>query len=364
MNKLEYDIWLSSIKGIGPATFDYLIKHFHCSKNIWNSTEKDFINLKINNEITNRILDINYKKKVLSDINLLYEKNIEIISIDEPSYSNELRLIKNPPKILYLLGNKKVLNDFSLSIVGSRTHSLYGASISQKFSFELAKCGVTIVSGLANGIDSYSHKGTLLAKGKTIAILAGGFKNIYPKNNITLFNQIIENGGATLTEYLPSVPAIRGNFLARNRIISGISKGTLVIEANKKSGALVTANFAIKQNKKIFCIPSNIDTTLNQGGHDLIKKGAKIVTNINDILNAYSNFNINKFNSDIFSANTSNINDIQKRILQFLSNKPTNLELISKNLNINISMLNSSLTTLELQGNVKRLPGNNFILKG
>jgi len=363
MNKIDYDIWLSSINGIGPATFEYLINCFKTSENIWNSNIKDFTNININKKILDKILDTNYKNTILSEINFLYKNNIQIITQDSLIYPNELKLIKRPPKILYLLGNQNILNTFSLAIVGSRYHSLYGANIAQKFAFDLSKSGITIVSGLAKGIDSYSHKGTLLANGNTIAILPCGFNKICPKDNIKLFNQILENNGATLTEYLPNMPAIRGNFLARNRIISGITKGTLIIEANKKSGALTTANFTLEQNKKLFCIPSNIDNNFNQGGNNLIKNGAKVVTNINDILNEFDNLKQKNLLSNNISNNSKTTNNIQSTIINLLSSEPVHIEIISKALRLDISKINSSLTLLELQGIIKRLPGNNFILK-
>jgi len=159
------------------------------------------------------------------------------------------------------------------------------------------------------------------------------------------------------------MPAIRGNFLARNRIISGITKGTLIIEANKKSGALTTANFTLEQNKKLFCIPSNIDNNFNQGGNNLIKNGAKVVTNINDILNEFDNLKQKNLLSNNISNNSKTTNNIQSTIINLLSSEPVHIEIISKALRLDISKINSSLTLLELQGIIKRLPGNNFILK-
>ena len=214
---------------------------------------------------------------------------IEEISIDSKKYPQKLRNIYDPPKKLYVLGNKELLNKFGIAIVGSRQATQYGKMNSYNVAKELSKNGVVIISGLAVGIDSYSHWGAIKAfdmnwnSAGTVAVLGSGIDNIYPKENIELANEIIRNGGAIISEYPCGTKPDKMNFPARNRIISGLSKGIIVIEAKEKSGTLITVDFALEQGRDVFVVPGNINSINSVGTNDLIKQGAKMVTSYEDI---------------------------------------------------------------------------------
>lgn len=180
---------------------------------------------------------------------------MKTITINDKEYPSKLRNIYNPPKKLYILGNYKILNDFSIGIVGTRRCTKYGSEITKSLSYNLAKYGVNIISGMAIGIDTSAHIGTILGNGKTIAVLGSGFKHIYPKENINLFNKIIKNGGAVVTEYEENEYPMPENFPKRNRIISGLSDGIVVVEAAKRSGSLITTDLALEQGKNVFAVP-------------------------------------------------------------------------------------------------------------
>ncbi len=180
---------------------------------------------------------------------------MKVIKLFDKDYPEKLRNIDDPPRELYVLGNEKILNEFGLAIIGCRQYSEYGKKVAKDISFKLAKRGINIISGLAKGIDSFAHVGCMVAGGKTIAVLGSGFNNIYPKENIEIFNEIIKTGGAVITEYLPDVKPIGTNFPFRNRIISGLSDGVIVIEATKKSGTMITVDYALEQGKEIFAVP-------------------------------------------------------------------------------------------------------------
>lgn len=180
---------------------------------------------------------------------------MKIIRINDKDYPVKLKNIENPPKELYILGDERILNQFGLAIIGCRQYSQYGKKISKELSFKLAKQGINIISGLARGIDSFAHIGCMVSGGKTIAVLGSGFNNIYPKENIEIFKEIIKTGGAIVTEYSPDVKPIGENFPNRNRIISGLSDGVIVIEARKKSGTLITVDYALEQGKEVFAVP-------------------------------------------------------------------------------------------------------------
>ncbi len=212
---------------------------------------------------------------------------MKVIKINDNNYPQKLKNIYNPPKQLYVLGNEKILNAFSLAMIGCRNYTEYGKKIAKDFSFKLAKKGINIISGLARGIDSFAHIGCIIGGAKTIAVLGSGFNYIYPKENKELLEEIIKTGGAIVSEYNPDTKPIGNNFPERNRIISGLSDGVIVIEAREKSGTLITVEFALEQGKEIFAVPGNINNKSSIGTNNMIKEGAKIVTKIEDILEEY-----------------------------------------------------------------------------
>ncbi len=235
------------------------------------------------------------------------KNDIDIISINEEKYPKILKEIYDPPISLYIKGNTEILNNKSVAIVGCRDATEYGKKATRYFSYNLSKKGINIVSGLARGIDSYAHIGSICAYdeeseekqeadklkinmqeynhqyGKTIAVVGNGLDIVYPKENKYLFDKIIESGGAIISEYPLGTKPDKMNFPARNRIVSGISKGIIVIEAKEKSGTLITVDFALEQGRDIYVVPGNINSVNSVGTNDLIKQGARLVTNYKDI---------------------------------------------------------------------------------
>lgn len=211
---------------------------------------------------------------------------VEEISIESKEYPEQLKNIYNPPIKLYVLGNKKLLEQKGIAIVGCRNASQYGKKVALRFAKDLSENRINIISGLALGIDTCAHLGTLRKNGigKTIAVLGSGLDEIYPKQNIELAKQIIKNGGCIISEYSFGAKPEKLNFPKRNRIISGLSRGVLVVEANEKSGSLITADFALEQGREVFAIPGNILNSTSVGTNNLIKQGAKLVTSYEDIL--------------------------------------------------------------------------------
>jgi len=215
---------------------------------------------------------------------------IEEICMESEDYPEQLRNIYDLPVKLYVLGNKELLKQKSIAIVGSRDATEYGKKVALQFSKELSDCGINIISGLALGIDTCAHLGTLYQDciGKTIAVLGSGLDEIYPKQNIKLAKQIIKSGGCIITEYPLGTKPQKMNFPARNRIVSGISKGIIVIEAKEKSGTLITVDFALEQGRDVFVVPGNINSVNSIGTNQLLKQGAKLVTTYEDILDFYN----------------------------------------------------------------------------
>ena len=280
---------------------------------------------------------------------------IKILKIDNKKYPERLRNIKNPPQELYVLGDETILSNKGIAIIGSRCYTEYGKKYATKFSKELSEQNLTIISGMASGIDSFAHTACLSVGGKTIAVLGSGFNYIYPEENKELFYKIISNGGAVITEFKPNIVPNSKNFPIRNRIVSGLSCGVLVIEAAYRSGTSITAGLAKEQGKKVFCIPSNLDRTKGIGTNNLIKEGANLITCTNDILEELNLEKIQENNERKIIIPPEYIN-----IYNAIESEATNINIICKKLKTDISQINASLMLMELEGYIKSLPGNYY----
>lgn len=286
MDDKRYWIWLSRIEGVGPIKIKQLLENYKTPKEIWGLKKEELLkNMGVGEVTANQILNEKYKSNLEKYVEYMEKYHIGMITILDEDYPKNLKNIYDAPVILYYKGNKQLLhNNKSIAIVGCRNCTKYGENISTKFAYDLSKEGICIISGMAKGIDSKAHLGALKQEGKTIAILGSGLDRIYPSQNIKLYNEIVENGGLILTEYVIGTNANKMNFPARNRIISGLSDGVLVIEAKEKSGTLITVDFALEQGKDVFVIPGNITSDYSFGTNELIKQGAKCVTSVKDVL--------------------------------------------------------------------------------
>lgn len=217
---------------------------------------------------------------------------MKVINKRDENYPKALLNISNPPEKLFVLGNETILDNFGIAIVGSRNCTKYGEEVAKSIAYNLSKYNINVVSGMAKGIDSAAHIGTIMGKGKTIAVLGSGFKHIYPKENMELLKDIINSGGAVITEYEEDTLPKPENFPKRNRIISALSQGVVVVEAGKRSGSLITAEIALEEGKEVFAVPGNVTSRTSKGTNELIKDGAKLVENVIDILEEYHYFNI------------------------------------------------------------------------
>ena len=243
--------------------------------------------MNIDEKLANTISDVNIKKDVVRHLKYMEKNSIDIISIENKEYPELLKNIDSSPICLYIRGNKNMLNMANIAIVGCRKSTKYGENIAQEFSYNLSQNGFNIVSGLALGIDSYAHIGAIKANGKTIAVLGNGLDTIYPKENLYLSKKILDSGGAIISEFPLGTKPEKMNFPARNRIISGISNGVLVVEAKKQSGTMITVDFALEQGRDVFAIPGNINYANSYGTNEIIKQGAKLVTTWEEIVEEY-----------------------------------------------------------------------------
>ena len=276
------------------------------------------------------------------------------ININNEIYPSKLKQIKNPPKKLFLRGNLGLLKNNSIAIVGSRECTSYGFYKAYEFAKEVSKKGICVISGLAQGIDTAAHLGAMHQKGKTIAVLGTGLNKIYPKENEILAESIIKNGGLVISEYELYEERKSENFPKRNRIMSGLSDGILVIEARKKSGTLITARYAKEQGRKVFSLPGNVDIINSSGTNELIKNGAILVTDIKDILDKFiiQNEEENK---------KEEVNQEYKKVYDVIGTVPMHINEICKKTNGSMAEVNQIITMLEIEGLIKSLPNNQFI---
>ena len=278
-----YLIWLS-ILDFKPIEKLQLIQIIGTPEKIFKLTEKQLREYTNSEEIIKKIMSSEKRQKAEEILNKMERENIRIITLMDKTYPKNLQRIYDKPILLYAKGNTNLLKSLKkISSIGSRNCSEYGKIVTQKFSYMLAKKDYTIVSGMAKGIDSYAHKGALTAQGNTIAILGSGVNYIYPEENKRLYNKILEQNGLILSEYGIDTKPIPEYFPARNRLISGISDKILITEASRKSGTMITANFAIEQGKTVYAVPGNITSTRSEGTNELIKDGAILVNSLEDI---------------------------------------------------------------------------------
>lgn len=304
LEEKKYWIWLSLIPNLGSKRKEILLKIYKNPETIYHLKEKDLSKIKgLGEKTIENMLDRNIRNSVEKHIECMLKNNIDIVSIYDKEYPTILKQIYDPPISLYCKGDKTILNKKSIGIVGCREVTEYGKGAAKYFAYHLAKQNINIISGLAKGVDSYAHIGAICAQseennpqvkscphvdnlkncGKTVAVLGNGLDMIYPKENEYLAKEIIEKGGAILSEYPLGTKPEKMNFPARNRIISGMSQGILVIEAKEKSGTLITVDFALEQGRDVFVVPGNINSINSVGTNRLIQQGAKLVTNYSEI---------------------------------------------------------------------------------
>jgi len=285
----------------------------------------------------------------------LQDNKIDIICIQDPIYPEILKEIHSPPFALYVMGEIQPKDETAIAVVGSRRCSDYGKSVTKEISSVLAKSGVTIISGLAYGIDSAAHQAALGAGGRTIAVIGSGLDKIYPAENQQLANRILNNG-AIISEYPLGMPGLTQNFPARNRIISGLSQGVLIIEAGEKSGTIYTANFALEQNRQLYAIPGSIFNPLSAGPNSLIRAGAKPVLSANDILEDMGY-------QDVPAQKQTPEGDEETLIFEILQSGPKQIDEIAREAEQPVQEISQILSLMELKGKLNHLGGMVYALK-
>lgn len=364
--KLAYLKLLLNIEGIGPSKLFSLLTHFNDLESIVNAKFENLIKVDgISNILATKIHSAKnslekIKYNLELELNSLQKINGKLLTYWDEGYPELLQKIYFPPMIIYTKGNFSENDKYNVAIVGTRQPSLYGKSMAEKFSSELAEKNITIISGMARGIDSIAHEAALKANGRTIAVIGSGLDVIYPPENRKMFDRIAESG-VVISEFELGTNPDAQNFPRRNRIISGMSLGTLVIETKTNGGAMQTAAYALDQNREIFALPGYINSVHSEGPNRLIQRGeAKLVTSIDDIL-VELKLKLKPEIGKNIPVPSEELNLFEEKIINTLNYDPKQIDEIASEAEMTTSDCLINLLTLEFKGLVKQLPGKMFI---
>ncbi len=360
---IEQLINLNAVAGVGSARLRSLMAHFRSTELIFKAPLKELTAINGVDYKTAKNIAC-YSNFAFGQSQLIKAKAIdaEIIHFWDERYPENLKRIYDPPVFLYVKGQLDKLDRYAISIVGTRLPTAYGKVIGEIISKDLAKKGLTIVSGLARGIDTISHCGALQVKGRTIAVLGSGVDKIYPAENKKIADAIVQQG-SIISEYSMGSSPDALNFPRRNRIIAGLSLGTIVIEAGIKSGALLTANYALEQNREVFAVPGNVNSPRSAGTNQLIKDGAKLITGANDVLLELELQLKHLLKKENHPSNkiTDDLSVDEKSILEALCNEPIHIDKLAQKVKKSTAETLSLLLPLEFKDLVKQLPGKLFV---
>jgi len=367
---LKYWIALKSVAGVGNVVFPALLEKFGSPQAVFGASAAGLAEVRgIAKETVKEITHFNQWDKVKAELELILKNKIDIITYQDKLYPEKLLNIYDRPPYIYVRGALHE-DDINIAVVGSRQASSYGKYTTEKIGRELAQKGITVVSGMARGIDSAAHRGAISGRGRTIAVLGSGLDVIYPPENKKLYLEIIETG-AVISEYPMGTPPRSSNFPARNRIISGMSYGVVIVEAGEKSGSLITARLALDQGREVFAVPGSIDSPGSRGTNKLIKQGAKLIENTEDILEEI----VPQLETKRLRATESapspqeteihppELNAGERKIIALLSLKKLHIDDLISMTGLTSSEILSALTRLELKGIVQQHPGKLFSLK-
>jgi DNA processing protein len=360
MSDLKYWIALSMLPEVGPVGAGKLLSVFGTPEKIFDAGMKDLLAVEgIGISRAKSITDFSLWGAVDKQIRVIEREGIQAVHIGDYAYPEMLKEIDDPPVLVYVKGDIQPQDRYAIAIVGSRNLTHYGAAVAENISEDLACMGFTIVSGMARGVDSLSHRSAIKAGGRTIAVLGSGVDVPYPPENRMLMNRIAE-AGYVLSELPPGSPPDKENFPKRNRLISGLSLGVLVVEATSKSGALITARSALEQGREVFAVPGNITSANSEGTNELIRKGASLTRKAEDILGELAPV----LKGFIRSRDKVKIEVTEEegKLCNLLSGEPKQVDVISRESGLPASKVLAVLLGLELKGAVKQITGKRFYL--
>ena len=355
---LEYWVGFSRVPGIGPVRLRALLDHFGGVRQAWEASTATLQALGFNRRTIESFVTQRAKLDLAAELERVARLGVTVLTWDSPDYPSLLMNIPDPPPVLYVKGELLPHDEWALAVVGTRRATVYGREATRTLVSGLAPGGVTIVSGLAYGIDTHAHQIALDTGGRTVAVLGSGLDIIYPAQNRKLAQRIVESG-AVVSEYPLGTKPEGGNFPRRNRIISGLSLGVLVVEGSKSSGAMITADYAAEQGREIFAVPGNILSRNSAGPNQLIQQGAKLVTRIGDVL---EELNLTMVAEHSEAREIIPDNETEAVLLSHLSLEPVHVDELGRVAGLPINEVASTLTFMELKGKVRQVGGMNYVI--
>ena len=353
---------LCSIRGIGPLTIRRLFAMYSTAGDVFNASEKELLDCGLTPKKAASIARFSGWEKIERDLRYASEKGIKLLTMESPEYPEALKLLPDPPRVLFAKGDIQPEDRFAIAVVGSRTPTNYGLFQAADISKALAGMGFTIVSGLARGIDTAAHRGALEAGGRSICVMGSGLDVPYPVENKKLMGDV-SHSGAVISEFCFGTLPNKENFPRRNRIISGLSLGVLVVEAATGSGSLITAHCALDQNKEVFAIPGNINSGMSRGTNELIKKGATVVVDAKDIVAELAPMLkgfLKKKPAKAGDMNAPDLTEDEKKVIKHLGQEPRHIDDICREMGAGAAWLSTVLLGLELSGHVRQSSGKRF----
>ena len=346
-----YWVLLSMVKQIGPARFNRLVEHFGSAEAAWHASLLDLAAVGLGRRAVESLGTLRGTLDPAAEWRRLERAGVSVMILDDPAYPGALREIADPPPVLYVRGEITPADDWAIAVVGTRRASAYGRLAAERLVAEVARAGVSVVSGMALGIDTYAHRAALGAGGRTIAVLGSGLDRLYPPENLALAEQIARNG-AILTEFPLGTPPDAVNFPRRNRIVSGLARATLVVEADLKSGAMITATQAAEQGRDVFAVPGSIFNPMSAGPHQLIREGARIVTEASDIL---EELHLTAVVEERATRAALPADPTEAALIQLLSDEPTHVDDLTRSSTLPSATVTATLTILELKGLARQI---------
>lgn len=351
---------LSLVPGVGPKIFEQLLERFESPANVLAAAPSDLRSVSgVGPKLARQISLATDEIDIAPHLELCRKNNVRIVDRKDAAYPKLLKQIHNPPNILYMHGEVVAQDELAIAIVGSRHATAYGKRIADRLARGLAMAGFTIISGLARGIDAAAHRGALAAGGRTIAVLGSGVMNIYPPEHTELALDVRKNG-AVISEQPPTSQPKSGSFPQRNRIVTGMSLGTVIVEAAERSGALISARLAMEQDREVFAVPGQIDSRMSRGCHKLIRDGAKLVESVDDVLEELGPLatpTTTPSGDSVRHPAELQLNDQERLVLQAIAVEPTELEAIIDVTELPAHRILSTISVLEIRRLIRRISG-------
>jgi DNA processing protein len=357
MDDKRYWIGFTLVKGIGAVRFQRLLDRFGDAESAWRAVPVELAGAGLSLKMIERLIAVREKVDLDRIWDLIQSKEIQVLTWLDDTYPQRLKEIDQPPPVLYLRGELTTEDDWAVAVVGSRRVTPYGRQVTEEIVSFLAANGVTVVSGLARGVDAIAHNAALKAGGRTLAVLGSGVDKIYPPENRTLAEQIITHG-AVLSDYAPGTPPEASNFPPRNRIISGLSMATVVVEAGETSGALITAEFAAEQGREIFAVPGNILAPQSKGTNKLIQQGAQPLLSASDIMQA---LNLTRVGQHKAARKALPADEVEAKLLTAMGEEPLHVDEIRNQTGLPVEKVSAALVMMELKGMVRQVGNMQYV---